>query len=653
MGATGVFCIQCGASNPLQAKFCFSCGEAINGQEQAGTARATDVTAMFSAIKIADATGQLKTGEILRQRYKVLKQIGQGGFGAVYKAEDQELGQRLLAVKEMGQQHLSPQELSAGVEAFKHEALMLAGLRHEHLPRIYDHFMENERWYLVMDYIEGETLEERFAKSRDGSLPLMMALKIALQLCDVLDYLHTRKPPIIFRDLKPANVILTLQDDVFLIDFGIARHFKPGQARDTIAFGSPGYAAPEQYGKTQTTPRADIYSLGALLHQMLSGVDPSLSPFRFASLTGHDPALQHLVTRMLEMDEVRRPGSIGEVRRVLQRVQERPIVPAHATVHAGQLLPAMPAALQLPTISAAQGPVPVVLHKHHYGVVRAVAWSPDSQCVASATEAIIRVWDVSWNTSVSQNVCSYREHLGEIKHMAWSPNSMRIASVSEENTVRIWDANSGKTINVYRGDPDLKRNVARVLAWSSDGQLLAAGGSKYVYLWETTTGRLLAKLRGGLSSWCSALSWAPRTRVFAAALGKKVMICNLDPGPSVAYYRYNEPINVVAWSPDGKYLACGGADRTVHVWNMQTARLQGIYREHIQPISALSWSPDSRKIVSGSFASNINVWDALTGADIISYQAHAGSVLTVAWSPDGRSILSGGADRRVCVWKAP
>ncbi len=648
MEVTSVFCIDCGAANPLHAKFCFACGEVVAGQGQA--LQTADMTMQIRALKNVSATGLLKPGEVLKRRYKMLSQIGQGGFGAVYKAEDKELGQRLLAVKEMSQRHLSQQEIDAGVEAFKREALMLAGLRHEHLPHIYDYFVENERWYLVMDYIEGETLEEHFEKSRDGSLPLVMALKIALQLCEVLNYLHTRQPPIIFRDLKPANVILTPTGDLFLIDFGIARHFKPGQAKDTIAFGSPGYAAPEQYGKAQTTPRADIYSLGAILHQMLSGADPSLAPFRFASLTEHDPALHHLVISMLEMDETRRPVSIVNVQQTLRHIQAHPAAPTPVSRRAGQLLPAMPSVLQLPAILMPLSPiVPVVVHKHHYGVVRIVAWSPDSKYAASATEAIIRVWDARTN----QNISSYREHAGEIKHMAWSPTTMRIASLSEENKVCIWDAYSGKTINAYPGDPGFKRNVARVLAWSSDGRVLVVGGNKYFHIWDTDTGRLLAKLRGRLSAPCSSLAWSPDTRVFAAAQGNQVMVCVLDTKPSTLYYRYTVPVNVVAWSPNGVYLACGGADRAVRVWNVRTDTLVGIYRDHSQPISTLSWSPDSQRIVSGSFAVNINIWDALTGVGVVSYNAHAGSVLSVAWSPDGRSILSGGSDRRVCIWQAP
>src|SRR5205085_2594150 len=114
--------------------------------------------------------------------------------------------------------------------------------------------------------------------------PVEMVLEIGIQLCTVLDYLHTHQPPIIFRDLKPANIMRTADNHVYLIDFGIARHFKPGKAKDTIPLGSKGYAAPEQYGKAQSTPQSDIYGLGATLHQLLMGDDPSLTPFRFAAV---------------------------------------------------------------------------------------------------------------------------------------------------------------------------------------------------------------------------------------------------------------------------------------------------------------------------------------------------------------------------------
>ncbi len=201
---------------------------------------------------------------------------------------------------------------------------MLAGLKHPNLPSIYDYFNEAGHWYLVMDFIEGETLEEHLNKEKKGHLPYEEVLQIGIQLCTVLGYLHTRQPPIIFRDLKPTNIMLTNDGHLYLIDFGIARHFKPGQSKDTIAFGSPGYAAPEQYGKTQSTPRADIFCLGVTLHQLLTGSDPSITPFQFAplQLQGQPtpPGLEPLIMQMLDINKDKRPASMFVVKQELQRI---------------------------------------------------------------------------------------------------------------------------------------------------------------------------------------------------------------------------------------------------------------------------------------------------------------------------------------------
>src|SRR5438874_9006037 len=158
----------------------------------------------------------------------------------------------------------------------------------------------------------------------EARLPVGEVLEIGPMLSSVLEFLHNRQPAIIFRDLKPANVMLRPDGRIALIDFGIARHFKPGQAKDTMPFGSPGYAAPEQYGKAQTTPRTDIYGLGVILHQLLTGDDPSQSPFRFAPLQLQDqPALaglEPLIMQTVEMDAAKRPESIVAVKQELHRI---------------------------------------------------------------------------------------------------------------------------------------------------------------------------------------------------------------------------------------------------------------------------------------------------------------------------------------------
>ena len=270
---------------------------------------------------------------LFRNRYFIMSKVGAGGFGSVYKARDIQNGDRLVAIKEVTLLGLHPQAMIEATTAFQREVSVLSQLDHPNLPRLYEYIQTPGHWYLVMDFIAGETLEEYQSKTPKGHLPLSEALDIGMQLCLVLDYLHSQQPPIVFRDLKPANIMRTPTGQLYLIDFGIARYFKPGQAKDTVALGSHGYAAPEQYGKAQTTPRADIYSLGAVLHQLLTARDPSEAPFRFQPLrpkSHSEPGslntgmvdvlvnkLETLITSMLAMDVNKRPPDVARVKQEL------------------------------------------------------------------------------------------------------------------------------------------------------------------------------------------------------------------------------------------------------------------------------------------------------------------------------------------------
>src|SRR2546429_8595870 len=273
---------------------------------------------------------------LLRNRYFILSEVGAGGFGSVYKARGIQSGDRLVAIKEVRLLGLHPKAMLEATTAFQREASVLSQLDHPNLPRLYEHFQNPGHWYLVMDFIAGETLEQYQSKAPNGRLLLSEVLVIGIQLCRVLDYLHSQHPPIIFRDLKPANIMRTPTGQLYLIDFGIARYFKPGQPKDTVALGSLGYAAPEQYGKAQTTPRADIYSLGAVLHQFLTARDPSEAPFRFLPLrptSQSDPGslttsmvdvlvnkLETLIARMLNMDVNKRPPDAACVQQELHEM---------------------------------------------------------------------------------------------------------------------------------------------------------------------------------------------------------------------------------------------------------------------------------------------------------------------------------------------
>jgi serine/threonine-protein kinase len=274
----------------------------------------------------------ITSGHLIQDRYRVIGPLGSGGFGAVYLATDQRLG-RQVAIKEMSETGLGPHERQIATDLFEREALILAQLDHPGLTRVWDFFQEDGRAFLLMEYVPGLTLRDLLRRC-GGPLPEPFVVECALQLCAVLSYLHARQPPIIFRDLKPANVMATLPqgddpDDLLgrpldeltfkLIDFGIARLFKPEQPGDTLIIGTPGYAPPEQYGQGQTDARSDIYSLGATLHHMLSGHAPAGMPLPplGALAPAVSPELGRVVARATLLDPAGRYPDAEAMRRDL------------------------------------------------------------------------------------------------------------------------------------------------------------------------------------------------------------------------------------------------------------------------------------------------------------------------------------------------
>jgi len=209
----------------------------------------------------------LERGALLHKRYRIVEILGQGGMGSVYRAVDENLGVD-CAVKE----NLFTTDEYA--RQFRLEAVILANLRHPNLPRVTDHFVIGDQGqYLVMDYIEGEDLRQRM--ERIGNINEDEAILLGAAMCDALTYLHTRKPPILHRDIKPGNVKITPDGHIFLVDFGLAKVLHGNQATTTGARAmTPGYSPPEQYGTARTDPRTDIYSLGATLYASLTGIIP-------------------------------------------------------------------------------------------------------------------------------------------------------------------------------------------------------------------------------------------------------------------------------------------------------------------------------------------------------------------------------------------
>jgi len=683
-----MYCNVCGAANTAGNSVCTVCEQPI-------------------------AADSRKTwdGSFLNGRYRILTQVGTGGFGAVYKARDTLVagqGTDIIAIKQVNLRGLTPQEIIEATDGFHREVLLLSNLEHVNLPRIYDSFTDPEHWYLVMDFIEGETLEQYLQKTSLGSspattrsLPLDDVFSIALQLCHVLHYLHTRQPPIIFRDLKPANVMRTPEGNLYLIDFGIARRFKPGQAKDTMPFGSPGYAAPEQYGKAQTTPQSDLYSLGALLHQVLSGDDPAETPFRFAPLRLYGTAgvaeLEALIMRMVEMDPAKRPASAAEVREELQRIvmfrmlrtQEEPrlwrpgqpqdlpsefplppwrtIVPGSGQQQQVQTPRAGPsrrkvllggllagAALVAGTggllwLLQSSGPRPRPLAP----VLKPVATQqivPTQQ--ATPTQQVTPTQQPTQHQAAQ---VVYRGHARGVSSVTWSPDSQFIASAGGDDTVQVWKAMNGKHVFTYK---DIVG--AQAVAWSPHTQIIAfvdtMGGGGVVQGWNPFLGH------GGHSftypvdtegTWC--LAWSPDGTHIATGSYSGTHVLNVTSGQLT--FNHNKPydqVRSVTWSPDGRYLAWGSSDyNTVEVWEVAMKRRVYIYYgPHKDLATALAWSPDGTYLAFGS-AGTVQVWETARWSHVYTFAGPAQMVNAVTWSPDSKRLASAGfPDPTVQVWDA-
>lgn len=264
----------------------------------------------------------MEIGSVIDGKYKILSVIGQGGMSTVYLAINAKAN-KPWAIKEVRKDGF--QNYDIVTQSLTMEIDLLKKLRHPHLPSIIDIIDRDDNFLIVMDYVEGMTLERIMMEN--GAQSQKDVIEWAIQLCDVLQYLHSREPSIIYRDMKPSNIMLNYDGKVMLIDFGTAREYKERALGDTTCLGTKGYAAPEQFGgQGQTDPRTDIYSLGATMYHLLTGHNPSNAPYEMYPITQWNPefssGLEKIIQKCTQKNPEDRFQTIEDLKDALENYKD-------------------------------------------------------------------------------------------------------------------------------------------------------------------------------------------------------------------------------------------------------------------------------------------------------------------------------------------
>ena len=641
------------------------------------------------------------------ERYRVVRLIGQGGMGAVYEAEHR-IMQRPVALKVINRAYTAQ---PGTVERFRREVRAAARLSHPNIVTTYDAEDACGSLFLVMEYVEGVSLA-RLIKER-SPLPVAEACAYIRQAALGLQHAHERG--MVHRDVKPDNLILVASPNasepgvVKVLDFGLAAltaERGEGLTEENVVMRTPEFMAPEQAEDPRKADiRADVYSLGCTLYFLLTGKVPYPASTRLLRILAHreqpvpsirqarpevSAELARVLERMLAKKPADRYATPGEVAAALRPYTQTAALPLRArrprlvaialAALFGGLLVAGGAVYRIATdkgevVIETEGPDVEVVVKQGGKVVTvldarskqkvtlntgeytvSLGGNPDGLKIDMPETFILRRGDTKIVTvkRVEEKVGEIRRfegHTEGVGSVAYAADGRRALSGSNDNTVRLWDVETGKELRRFEGHADHVTTVAI----SPNGRLaLSASKDGTARLWDTESGKELRRLEGHGSIVCGVALSPDGRRALTSCMGDgDVRLWDVETGKELRrFVGHDSGVWAVAFSPDGRRALTGcGRDHTMRLWDVNTGRELRRLEEHAWDVQSVAFSPDGRRALSGSWDKTVRLWNLETGKELRRFERHANRVISIAFSPDGRRALSGSWDETVRLWE--
>lgn len=606
---------------------------------------------------------------LLRDRYRAIQPIGEGGFGITYLAVDEDRLSTRCVIKQFvpkieGTDSRAQASLQKAIQLFNQEALRLCELgEHRQIPTLLAFFEQNQRLYLVQEYIEGKTLWDEL---HEGAFSEQQIRQVLMSMLPVLKFIHEHR--VIHRDITPTNILRRARDgQLMLIDFGVAKLLSRSEMERTgTRIGTQGYAPLEQMRSGKAFPASDIYSLGVTCLHLLTRVKPDnlfdplkgwvwrdvlakqgrSVPERMAQVL--DKMVQEMVRdRYQTAAEVLRDLSEGSV--------SSPPVAVHKPI-SQKPISSPPSVSSSVAVSkpVSRGWRCIHTLKDHSSLVTSLAVSSNSLIVASGSlDDTIKLWNI--NTGELFNTLF--GHLNAVNSVAFTPDGKLLGSCSDDGTIKLWNPSKGILVATLKGH---LRDINSV-AISQNGTLLASGSEdRTVKLWDLTkgfTGNELNPIRSlsGRSGMIKCVTFSPNgEKVASGGLDNNIYLWNVAKGDllSTLSGHFNS-INTVAISPDGNILASGSKDQTIKIWDISknNPMLLRSLAGHTNMVNSVVFSPQGNTLISASSDNTIKLWQVATGKLIGSLSGHLGAVNAVALAPDGKTILSASSDKTIKIWR--